>query len=169
MALPQKETGAAESPYILRVLKLWKDASMSMTSNQLSAELLQAFADTHYIVHHEAPFVMHIGKPCPELKTLMVDHNALGAAFITAWNPFSQNLPAKENQARQDELKANLKRRGLICIDGIGKHPSNNWPGEVSVLVLGLDLEAAKSLARHYEQHAFVWAAGDGVPELIQP
>jgi hypothetical protein len=89
--------------------------------------------------------------------------------IITAWNPFSQNLPAKENQARQDELKANLKKRGLICIDGIGKHPSNNWPGEVSVLALGLDLEAAKSLARHYEQHAFVWAAGDGVPDLVQP
>ena len=76
-------------------------------------------------------------------------------------SPFSQKLPAKENKARQDELKANLKKRGLICIDGVGKHPSNNWPGEVSVLVLGLDLEAAKSLGRHYEQHAFVWAAGD--------
>jgi hypothetical protein len=51
----------------------------------------------------------------------------------------------------------------------MGKHPSNNWPGDVSVLVLGLDLEAAKSLARHYEQHAFVWVTGDGVPELVQP
>ena len=60
-------------------------------------------------------------------------------------------------------------KRGLICIDGVGKHPSNNWPGEGSVLVLGLDLEAAKSLGRHYEQHAFVWAAGDGLPELVQP
>lgn len=135
----------------------------------IPAELLQAFADTHYNVHHEAPFVMRIGRPCPELKTLMAEHNALSAAFITAWNPFSQNLPAKENKARQDELKATLKKRGLTCIDGIGKHPSNSWPGEVSVLVLGLDLEAAKSLARHYEQHAFVWAAGDGVPELMQP
>jgi hypothetical protein len=142
---------------------------MSKKSNRLSPELLQAFADTHYIVHHEAPFVMHIGQPCPELKALMAEHNALSAAFITAWNPFSQNLPAKENQARQDELEANLKKRGLICIDGIGKHPSNKWPGEVSVLVLGLDLEAAKSLARHYDQHAFVWAAGDGVLELVQP
>jgi hypothetical protein len=51
----------------------------------------------------------------------------------------------------------------------IGKHPSNNWPGEVSVLVLGLDLEAAKSLTQHHEQHAFVWAAGNGVPELVKP
>ena len=135
----------------------------------LPIELLQAFAETRYIVHHELPFTMHIGQLCPQLKELMAEHNALSAAFITACNPFSQNLPAKENEARQDELKANIKKRGLICIDGIGKHPSNNWPGEVSVLVLGLDLEAAKSLARHYEQHAFVWAAGDAVPDLIQP
>lgn len=137
--------------------------------NTLPPDLMQAFFDTHYIVHHEAPFVMHIGQPCPELKNLMAQHNALSAAFITAWNPFSQTLHAKENQESQDDLKANIKKRGLICIDGIGKHPSNNWPGEVSVLVLGLALEAAKSLARHYEQHAFVWAAGDGVPELVQP
>ena len=137
--------------------------------NTLPPELLQAFSETQYIVHHEDPFVMHFGQPCQELKTLMAGHNALSAAFITAWNPFSQNLPAKENEARQDELIANIKKRGLICIDGIGKHPSNNWPGEGSVLVLGFDLEAAKSLARHYEQHAFVWAAGDGVPELMQP
>lgn len=142
---------------------------MSKTSNRLSADLLQAFAETHYIVYHEDPFLMQIGQPCPELKALMTEHKALSAAFITAWNPFSQNLSAKENQARYDNLKANLKKRGLISIDGIGKHPSNNWPGEVSVLVLGLDLEAAKSLARHYEQHAFVWAAGDGAPKLIQP
>jgi hypothetical protein len=135
----------------------------------LPPELLQAFAETHYIVQHEAPFVMHIGQPCLELKALMAQHNALSASFITAWNPFSQTLHAKENQARQDELKANIKRRGLICIDGIGKHPSNNWPCEVSVLVLDLNLEAAKSLARHYEQHAFVWGAGDGLPKLIQP
>ena len=136
-------------------------------SETVPSELAQAFAETHYIVHHETPFVIHIGRPCPELEALISEHNALSAAFITAWNPFSQNLLAKENEDRQDELKTSLKKRGLIYIDGIGKHPSNNWPGEASVLVLGLDLEAAKSLARHYEQHAFVWAASDGVPELI--
>jgi hypothetical protein len=45
----------------------------------------------------------------------------------------------------------------------------SQWSGEFSVLMLGLNLEAAKSLARHYEQHAFVWSAGGGVPELVQP
>lgn len=135
----------------------------------LPQELLQAFAETHYIVHDEPPFTMRIGQSCPELKALMAERNALGAAFITAWNPFSRQLTDTENKARQDELKATLKKRGLTCCDGIGQHPSNNWPGEVSVLVLGLDLEAAKSLARHYEQHAFVWASADAVPELVQP
>jgi hypothetical protein len=148
--------------------KLQQNQAITMPQH-LHAELIQAFTETDYIVHHEKPFTMNIGKPCQALRKFMAERNALGAAFITAWNPFSQNLSAKENQARQDELKANLKKRGLICIDGIGKHPSNNWPGEVSVLVLGLDLEAAKSLARHYEQHAFVWSAGGGVPELVQP
>lgn len=135
----------------------------------LPLELLQAFAETHYTVHHEPPFTLHIGQPCPPLKTLMAEHNALSAAFITAWNPFSRQLTDPENKTRQDELKATLKKRGLICIDGIGQHPSNNWPGEDSVLVLGLDLEAAKSLARHYEQHAFVWTGDYDPPQLVQP
>ncbi len=135
----------------------------------MNSELWSAYAETHYIVHNEPPFTLRIAQPCPELKALMADHNALGAAYITAWNPFSRQLNEQENKARQKELKAILKKRGLICIDGIGQHPSNNWSGEASVLVLGLDLEAAKSLARHYEQHAFVWATGDAIPELIRP
>jgi len=112
---------------------------------------------------------MHIGQPCTQLKSLMAEHNALNAAYITAWNPFSRQLTEPENKARQDELRANIKKRGLIYIDGIGQHPSNNWSGEASLLILGLDLEAAKSLSRHYEQHAFVWASSDGVPQLVQP
>ena len=135
----------------------------------LPPELLQAFAETHYIVLQEPPFTMHIGQPCTQLKSLMAEHNALSAAYITAWNPFSRQLTEPENKTRQDELRANLKKRGLIYIDGIGQHPSNNWSGEASLLVLGMDLEAAKSLTRHYEQHAFVWASSDSVPQLVQP
>ena len=134
-----------------------------------SDELTQAFTETDYIVHHEPPFTMNIGKPCPELKKLMADRNALCSAYITAWNPFAQKLSDKENEARQHELKATLKKRGLAFIDGIGQHPSNGWPGEPSVLILDLDREAAKALAGHYEQLAFVWADKTAVPELVQP
>lgn len=137
-----------------------------MTDN-LPPELVQAFTETDYSVHHEPPFTMNIGKPCEELKKLMANRNALGAAFITAWNPFSQKLSAKQNDARQQELKEILKKRGLTFIDGIGQHPSNNWPGEVSLLILDLNREAAKVLAGQFQQHAFVWADKTAVPELV--
>jgi hypothetical protein len=132
-------------------------------------ELRQAFTETDYIVHHEPHFTMNIGKVSLELKQLMDHHNALGAAFITAWNPFSEQLSQQKNEERQDALKAELKKRSLKFIDGIGQHPSNNWPGEPSVLVLGLSKEAARSLAGHYEQHAFVWVASGAIPELVRP
>lgn len=135
----------------------------------LPAELIQAFTETDYIVHHEPPFTMNIGQPCPALKALMAEHNALCAAYITAWNPFSQQLSRQKNEARQNEMKADLKMRGLKFIEGIGQHPSNNWPGEPSVLVLDLDIDAAKSLAGHNEQHEFVWVGSDAVPELVRP
>lgn len=140
-----------------------------MDHASLPAELVQAFIETDYIVHHEPPFTMNIGQPCPELKALMAEHNALCAAFITAWNPFSQQLSAKQNEDRQQALKDELKRRGLKFIKGTGQHPSNNWPGDASVLVLDLKKESAKSLAGHHEQHAFVWAASDAMPELVLP
>ncbi len=132
-------------------------------------ELIQAFTETDYIVHHEPPFTMNIGKPCEELKKLMANRNALGAAFITAWNPFSQKLSTIKNLERQQELKEILKNRGLTYFEGIGQHPSNNWPGEPSVLVLDINREAAKVLAGHFEQHAFVWTDKTAIPELVQP
>ena len=140
-----------------------------MNHGTLPPELVQAFTGTNYNVHHEPPFTMNIGKPSPELKKLMADSNALCAAFITAWNPFARKLSDGENEARQLELKVTLKKRGLAFIDGIGQHPNNGWPGEPSVLILGLDREASKALAGHYEQLAFVWADASALPELLKP
>jgi len=39
----------------------------------------------------------------------------------------------------------------------------------IPVIITFIVSAAALILARHYEQHAFVWAAGDGLPELMQP
>jgi hypothetical protein len=139
-----------------------------MTSN-ITPELIQAFKETEYFVHAEPAFKMQIGLQCPELARLLTERNVSCAAFITAWNPFSQQLSPKENEQRQQELKAQLKTRGLSFIDGIGQHPSNEWPGEPSVLILKLNRESAKVLAAQYEQHAFVWADETAVPELVQP
>ena len=133
----------------------------------LSPELLQAFKETLYTVHHKPPFSMEIGVRCEPLRTLMATSYHRHAAFITAWNPFSQPLTAKENATRQVAFVRDVDALGLAYIEGIGQHPSNNWPGEHSLLVLGIDEAAAKKLAATYGQHAFVWATSDAVPVLL--
>mgnify|MGYP000373152402 CR=1 FL=1 len=135
--------------------------------SSISAELLQAYSETDYIVHHAPPFTLKIGETSPALLQLFDKTNALCAAFITAYNPFSESLPEYKNKEHQAQLEADLKKRSLQFIDGIGQHPSGDWPGEPSVLVLDLDLAAATVLAKHYQQNAFVWCGRDGVPQFV--
>jgi hypothetical protein len=135
--------------------------------NDIAPELVQAFMETEYFVHADPAFKMHIGQPCPELARLMAERNVHCAAFITAWNPFSQTKSPTENEERQQALKAELKKSGLSFIDGIGQHPSNQWPGEPSFLILNLNRASATELAAKYEQHAFVWADETAVPTLV--
>ena len=51
--------------------------------------------------------------------------------------------------------------------EGMGEHPSGQWPGEPSFLILGLPLDAAKQLGARHEQNAIVWCGTDAVPQLI--
>lgn len=137
--------------------------------NNIAPEMVLAFMETEYIVYAAPAFKMHIGQPCPELASLMAEHETESAAFITAWNPFSQQLSANENEQRQQELKVQLKTRGLMFFDGIGKHPSNGWPGEQSFLIMNINYASAKALAGKFEQHTFVWVDELAVPCLVQP
>ena len=128
---------------------------------------IQAYLETDYRVHAEPPFALRVGHMSSDLLTTHKTHRAGSSAFITACNPFSQQLDEAENQDRQRNLAAELSRRGLTFLQGIGQHPSNNWPGEDSFLVLGLNLEAAKALGQRFEQNALVWSASDAIPQLI--
>jgi hypothetical protein len=90
---------------------------------------------------------MHIGQPCPELKALMTEHKALSAALITAWNPFSQNLPAKEKpspprraESQPQKARTDLHRRHRQTpqqqLGGRGQRVGS-WPGPGSGQVTG--------------------------------
>jgi hypothetical protein len=98
------------------------------------------------------------------------------ATSAIAWIAVPSSLPGthiasrtqhQENEERHQALIAEIKGRSLSFLPGVGQHPGNKWPGEQSVLVLGLSLEAAKTLGRRFEQNAVVWTGKDGVPELV--
>lgn len=60
-----------------------------------------------------------------------------------------------------------LWQRNLAFIEDIGKHPADPWQGDASFLVLGLSLEAAKTLGTRLEQSTIVWTGNNAVPQLI--
>ena len=129
--------------------------------------LIQAFLETDYRVDAPAAMTLRVGVANPLLADLHKARRVESSAFITACNPFSQAFDAASNVERQEALARELRQQGLAFIGGIGQHPSNNWPGEPSFLVLGLSLEAAKALGTRHEQNAIIWCGADAVPTLV--
>jgi hypothetical protein len=133
----------------------------------IDAETLQAYRETEYRVLEGLSLTLHVNVVCPQLALLHARYQANCSAFITACNPLGTRAAGSLNAQRQDALLAQLSRRKLTAIRGIGQHPTNQWPGEPSFLVLGVTRWAAQALGRQFEQNAIVWSGFDAVPELI--
>ena len=134
---------------------------------KISLPTLTAYLETDYCVFTEAPFALRIGAASEPLAGLYRQHGVNCAAFVTACNPYSQQMDAAANAARQAELESELKQRSLRFLAGEGRHPAGGWPAETSFLVLGISREEAKELGRRYEQNAVAWCGPDAVPELL--
>ena len=139
----------------------------TLQESSISEVLKQAYIETDYIVETEPRMTLKIGTANPALLTLHKKLRVNCSAFITAHNPFSKSASQEENNERMLQLVNELKNRSLGFLPGIGQHPSNDWPGEPSLLIFGLSLEAAKALGNKYEQNAILWIGVTGTPELI--
>jgi hypothetical protein len=126
-----------------------------------------AYRQTHYRVFGSIPAVLEVGVHCAQLVLLYRLHQTDCAAFVTACNPQGARLDAAGNAQRQAALAREISRQGRAACEGIGQHPSGEWPGEPSYLVLGLAQSAAQALGSQFEQNAILWAAADATPELI--
>ena len=129
--------------------------------------LWEAYEKTHFIVQSNPEFVLKIGQYSEELKRLFTSNSLSTAAFITAYNPFSQQLSEGENLERQVKLVKEIQSRGLNLLQGLGQDPDQKWEGEPSLLILDIAFEAAKKIARTYEQNAFVWCEEACTPQLV--
>jgi hypothetical protein len=113
------------------------------------------------------PFVLRIGERAPDLEALHAEHGVRCSAFVTAWNPFGMLQPEVLNRRAQARLERELDELGYAMYPGAGLDPDGSWPGEESVLVLGLVRDAAAALGRAYGQNAVVWCGKTAVPELV--
>ena len=138
-----------------------------LSESIIDAAMVQAYRETEYRVHGDEPFTLRIGDASPALAAAHKRHRVDCSAYITAFNPFSQALDDEANVELHAALGRELDQRSLSRKEGVGQHPSNQWPGEASFLVFGLTLEAAKTLGTRLEQNAIVWCGADAVPQLI--
>lgn len=133
----------------------------------IDSALLNAYMETEFRILLEPMIVLNVERHQPELVALHAHHGVSCSAFVTACNPYSQPYSAQVNAERQVMLARELSVLGLRFLPALGIHPSGQWPGEASFMVLGMDLGQAKALGQRLEQNAIVWTGVDGIPALV--
>jgi hypothetical protein len=134
----------------------------------MDPELFGAYLSAEYWVEETAAaFALKIGIQSQALLSLHAECGVDCSAFLTAYNPGSLMQSVSWNQKAQGRMEADLRRDGFELRQGFGKDPSGAWPGECSVLALGISREAAERSGRAYGQQAIVWTGLDAVPTLV--
>lgn len=133
----------------------------------IPVETVQAYLATEFRVLYDAPFTLRLNQECTELQALYQQSNVQCAAFLTAWNPYSETHSLADNEDAQRCLLKEVDDLRLQAIAGIGLDPSQKWDGEPSYLVLGMSHSIARDFGNLFKQNAIVWAGSDAIPELI--
>jgi hypothetical protein len=130
----------------------------------IDASLKQRYLDTDYIISDDPSLLMKVGEQSDDLRVLLGSMGVESAAFITAWNPRSEQLTDDQNDNRQGALLTEIEKIRLNYLVGYGQR--DDWQ-EYSYLVLGIDKDQATAMATRFEQNAYVWVGPAGIPELI--
>ena len=135
-----------------------------MTDDALTA----AYRRTRFCVDTEqVRLVIRVGEVCPALDALLRATGCRTWAYITAFNPGSVPSGKSENDARQRELEDTVRRLGHPVLYGEGIGDDGMWPPEPSMLVLGIEREAAVELGRRFDQRAIVCGKHGGLAALV--
>lgn len=131
-------------------------------------ELAEAYRRTEFRVADRGwKFVLRHGEHSRVLEECHAAFGVMCSAYLTAWNPRSEPRSREENEAAQARLEAEVTAAGYPFLRGVGVDPSGEWPGEPSVLVLGISGDEAQRLGRAYGQNAIVVAGRDAVANLV--
>jgi len=133
----------------------------------LDHSLIEAYRATDYRVHGDTPFTLRIEQTCTACDAVLDAYGATNAAYLTAWNPFSQPNTDVMNASAQEKLAADLSAISLAVIRGEGVGQIGDWPPEQSLFALGINRDKALGLAKQYGQNAFVWIERGQPAELV--
>ena len=138
-----------------------------MANTTITQSLLDLYSKAEYHVDAAPPFILKIGETNDALKRLYENSSCNCAAFITAFNPGSKELPTEVNKARNKKLEALISSMAYQCLHGTGMCADDDGLGEASLLILGMDKDTAIDIGRQFEQNAIIWCANEAVPQLV--
>lgn len=130
----------------------------------MDEKLLQAYTQGQYRIH-EPKIVFSVGHMPDNLRNYLSWVGCNHFAFITAYNPYSQELPLQENQQRNRYLLQDLS--WYVVIYGAGGDVDGKREPEESFFVCHMDRETAMALGRKYEQNAILIGNSDEVELLL--
>ena len=130
----------------------------------MNPELRSAYLRTTFRVFEPA-IDIQVGKINADLNDLLEKNQQEEWAFITAWNPYSQNLSENENVQRHAALTKDLELYTCYDGEGVGEDPA--WKPERSLLILGISRIDASALGVKYKQNAIVMGSKRSVAELV--
>jgi hypothetical protein len=136
-------------------------------TTQIPPELVAAYRSAEYWIGDGADaFCMTIDQHSMALEKLYRDRGVSGAAYITAFNPYSRKTSPAGNEAAHQALLTNLQQRGVPTLHAVSKDREGRHQ-EKGLLALGLHPEAAQALGNLFEQNAIVVAGADATPQLV--
>lgn len=133
----------------------------------LNDEIISAYKATNYRVLSDPEFRLRVDERSEELLKLYQLTRSNSAAFITAWNPFSEQKSQSENDQSNALLRADLEALGAEILPGFGAWPDDPTKGEDSFFAVGISQKDAELLGRKYKQNAILFAAEDATPRLL--
>ena len=108
---------------------------------------------------------LRIGEDNDAASSLLRDKNVKSAAIVTAYNPESVPLCEAENRAAHENLRHATVQYASLPTRAID--PTDVWPPEQGVLLLGITVDAAVALGQKFRQNAIVWIVPDEAPKLV--
>ena len=132
----------------------------------MNKELLQAYQQTTYRVI-DPEFDIHIGELHPKLDRFWRKSGYKTWAFITAWNPKSQELSTSENRARNRSMISQLKSHNLSSYKALGIPDEGDWTPEKSFFVPDISRQQAIELGEKFSQNAIVFGEFGKRAELL--
>lgn len=134
---------------------------------QPRADLIRLYEHTQYRVRlaDGGHAVIHVHQTLPNALCRLLPDPDTRWAFISAWNPHSQWLPAAENRPRQRHLLNHLRQLvptpRIFAAMGIGPADAQGqrWR-EPSLFVVGITPDQVDALLHRFEQNAAVCGTG---------